>query len=192
MPEGNEKKQIDIATLESEFANFLEEKGYDLSAVPEQELEVEVNRDSDVPTKQKPIRTISEKLNEREWNFDIYTDTRRIVPGLVVYIIEQVAPTIKIPYVTYKPAPRIITEIQDNSGVNNGAVFFTYSHKITEPAPAYNSEKTPRQVVSVSEVIYSPLTKDHAEYICKLLNLQSKQFYVKNIKNVAQQNMMQR
>ena len=180
----NGQKQLNSASLESEFMEFLEEKGYDLSVVSEIEQELDINDGSYTPVKQKPIRAISEKLNDREWGFTVYTDTRKILPGLVVYIVEQIAPTTKTPYVTYKPAPRIITEIQDN-GANNGAVFFTYSHKITEPTPAYTSDAMPRQVVGVAEVIYSPLTKDHATYICKLLNLQSKQTYMKNIRSVA-------
>lgn len=188
----NGQKQIDSDTLESEFRDFLEQKGYDVSALLEMVQDVDVNDGSYTPVKQKPIRRISEKLNEREWNFEIYTDTRRILVGFVVYIIEQIAPTEKIPYVTYKPAPRIITEIQDN-GVNNGTVFFTYSHKITAPAPTYNSDKhDSAKIVSEPEVIYSPLTKAHAEYVCKLLNLQSKQEYMKSIKNAKRQNLNQR
>ena len=177
----NGQKQLSVAEIESEFEKFLEEKGYDWSGAIEMEQDIDINDGSYTPVKQKPIRSISEKLNEREWGFEIYTDTRKILPGLVVYIIEQIAPNEKIPYATYKPAPRIITEIQDN-GANNGAVFFTYSHKITAPMPAYSEKlKGVRQVVSESQVIYSPLTKDHAAYICKLLNLQSRQMYMKEI-----------
>ena len=181
MPEQKEKKPLDMATVESEFIEFLEEKGYDLSAKIEMEQDIDTNDASYVPTKQKPIRKISEELNEREWDFDVFLDTRKIMPGMVVYVIEQIAPTEKIPYVTYKPVPRIITEVQDN-GVNNGTLFLTYYHKVVS-VPTYNpSQNKVPQVISESEIIYSPLTKAYAEYICKLLNLQSKQTYKQYVK----------
>ena len=185
MPEEKDKKQLDMATIESEFMDFLEEKGYDLSAKIEMEQDFDTQENSYAPTKQKPIRKISEDLNDREWDFDVFLDTRKIMPGMVVYTIESIAPTEKTRYVTYKPAPRIITEIQDN-GVNNGTLFLTYSHEVMS-IPTYRAiqNKEP-QVVSKTEVIYSPLTKSHAEYICKLLNLQSKQMYKQYVKAANQ------
>ena len=41
--------------------------------------------------------------------------------------------------------------------------------------------------MSEDEVIYSPLTKEHADYICLLLNIQSKQVYTKYLKEKAKQ-----
>lgn len=184
----NMAKQSDFETLESEFR----EKGLDVSALLEMGQDIDVDDGSHMPVKQKQIRKISEELNDYSWDFEIYTDTRKILPGLVVYVIEQIAPTEKTPYVKYKPAARIITEIQDN-GVNNGTLFFTYVHEIKAPAPTYNAGNLKsREVVSHPEIIYSPLTKAHAEYVCNLLNLQSKQEYMKSIKNAKRQNLNQR
>jgi len=174
MPKQKEKKKVSPEIISEEFEKFLKKKGYDLSV--KAEVEEEPSR---VPLHRKRIRKISEDLNSQEWGFEIFTDTTMMVPGLVVYVIEEVEPTDKKPYVTYKPAPRIITEIHDN-GVNKGTMFLTYVHRVSTK-PDFNKRRD-EQVIADKELIYSPLTKPHAEYICKLLNLQSKQTYLQNVK----------
>ncbi len=181
MPAQDGKKTLDLTTLESEFEEFLEEKGYNLDAKIDMEQDLDTNDAAYVPVKRKPIRKISEELNERAWDFDIYADTRRIMPGMVVYVVEHIAPTEKIPYVTYRPSARIITEVQDN-GVNNGTVFLTYCPKVVSVPTYHSAQHSEPQIISEHEVIYSPLLKDHAKYICKLLNLQSKQMYREYVK----------
>ena len=133
------------------------------------------------------ITKISEDLNNLPWDFTLYTDTTKLLPGFIVYIVGKREPTKEKPYVTYKPEPRVITSIHD-SGVNGGTVFFTYSHSVIKPQSITKGEKD-FQIISEDGVIYSPLTKGHAEYICKLLNLQSKRLYEKDLlKIVNQQN----
>ena len=137
-------------------------------------------------TKKKRIGKISEKLNDDEslWGFNIFADSRQMLPGMVVYVIDKIEPTDAVPYVTYKPAMRIITEIQDN-GVNNGTVFLSYTHKIAPISTYHSVQHNKPRVVSENDVIYSPLTKEHAEYVCKLLNLQSKQMYMAALKQTT-------
>ena len=133
------------------------------------------------------ITKLSEELNDVAWGFSFYADTTKLLPGVIVYVVGKRPPTKDKPYVTYKPEPRVITSIHD-SGVNGGTVFFTYSHEIVKPQSITKSDKD-FQVISEEDVVYSPLTKGHAEYICKLLNLQSKRLYEKNLlKIVNQQN----
>ena len=109
----------------------------------------------------------------------MYTDTTKLLPGFIVYVVGKREPTKDKPYITYKPEPRVIASIHD-SGVNGGTVFFTYSHRVVKPQSITKNE-TDFQVIAEEDVIYSPLTKGHAEYICKLLNLQSKRLYEKNL-----------
>ena len=125
------------------------------------------------------ITKISEELNKVKWDFTLYMDTTKLLPGFIVYVIGKRPPTAEKPYITYKPEPRVVSSIHD-SGINGGTVFFTYSHRIEKPQSITKSE-TDFTVVSEEDVIYSPLTKGHAEYICKLLNLQSKRLYEKNL-----------
>ena len=125
------------------------------------------------------ITKISEDLNNLKWDFTLYMDTTKLLPGFIVYVIGKRPPTAEKPYITYKPEPRVVSSIHD-SGINGGTVFFTYSHRIEKPQSITKSE-TDFTVVSEEDVIYSPLTKGHAEYICKLLNLQSKRLYEKNL-----------
>ena len=133
------------------------------------------------------VTKLSEEINEAPWawNFIAYTDTTKLMPGMIVYIIGQRAPTDEKPYITYKPEPRVISSIHD-SGVNGGTVFFTYSHRI-EKSQSYTRGKFDFKVVADEDVIYSPLTKGHAEFICRLLNLQSKRLYDKNLLKMQQQ-----
>ena len=51
-----------------------------------------------------------------------------IVPGTSVYTIEQVPPTQKRPYVTYKPAMRIVTAVQGD-GTGEVALVLAYNPK---------------------------------------------------------------
>lgn len=131
------------------------------------------------------VTKISEELNNCSWDFNIYVDTTKLLPGFIVYVIGKRTPNKEIPYITYKPEPRVITSIHD-SGVNGGTVFFTYSHQVVKPQSITKSE-TDFQVIAEEDVIYSPLTKGHAEYICKLLNLQSKRLYEKNLLKITNQ-----
>lgn len=168
----------DPDTFEDEFARYLQDQGYPLKSG-----ELSFNMESRVKKIPKKITKISEELNEYEWDFPIFTDTTKMLPGFVCYVVVQVAPTDKKPYVTYKPAARVITQIHD-SGVNQGTTFFTYSHQVVR-----TFIDTKPTVISEEEVIYSPLTKEHAEYMCKLLNAQSKKLYKECLK---QQNTMSR
>ncbi len=132
------------------------------------------------------ITKLSEELNEIVWRIPVYTDTTKLLPGYIVYIIGKRKPTKEKPYVTYKPEPRVISYIHDN-GVNGGTTFFTFSHRI-EKSQSITKDETDFQVVSEEDVIYSPHTKFMAEYICKLYNLQSKRLYVKELLKLANQN----
>ena len=131
------------------------------------------------------ITKISETLNDSRWEFDLYTDTTKLLPGFIVYIVGKRAPTKETPYVTYKPEPRVIVSIHD-SGVNGGTMFFTYSHNV-ERAPVFAKGNQEFQITSEEDTIYSPLTHGHAEYICKLLNLQSKRLYEKQLLKISNQ-----
>ncbi|MFQ6695789.1 MAG: hypothetical protein ACLRFF_04435 [Alphaproteobacteria bacterium] len=131
------------------------------------------------------VTKLSEELNDAAWNFPVYADTTKLLPGYIVYIIGERPPTAEKPYVTYKPEPRVVSSIHD-SGVNGGTTFFTFSHRIVKPQSITKGEKD-FQVISEEDVIYSPLTKAHAEYICKLLNLQSKRLYEKNLLKITNQ-----
>ena len=94
------------------------------------------------------------------------------------------APTRTKPFVTYRPSPRIITQIHDN-GVKGGTIFLTYEHKFVQHMNFNNTEKGYGQVISETEVLYSPLTKEQADYICNLLNAQSKILYKQKMKEIV-------
>jgi hypothetical protein len=132
------------------------------------------------------VTKLSEDINEAPWawNFIGYKDTTQLVPGMIVYVVGQRAPTDEKPYITYKPEPRVISSIHD-SGVNGGTVFFTYSHRIEKPQ-SYTRGKFDFKVVADEDVIYTPLTYDHAKLICRLLNLQSKRLYDKHLLKMQQ------
>lgn len=126
------------------------------------------------------VTKLSEELNGSDWDFPIYTDTTKLLPGFIVYVVGKRAPTKEKPYVTYKPEPRVVSSIHD-SGVNGGTVFFTYTHQIVKQPCFSNKKEIDFQVIAEEDTINSPLTKGHAEYICKLLNLQSKRLYEKQL-----------
>lgn len=131
------------------------------------------------------VTKLTEDLNDGNWNFPIYTDTTKLLPGFIVYVVGKRAPTAEKPYVTYKPEPRVVSSIHD-SGVNGGTVFFTFTHEVTKPV-SMKKDKNDFQIVSEEDVINSPLTKGHAEYICNLLNLQSKRLYEKQLAKIKNQ-----
>ena len=166
----------DMVSFQADFIEYLQEEGYDLESYEGMEIATEgaltkEAEKADKKIKFPTIRSISEKLN-KNWGFSIFSDTTVILPGLIVYVVDKVEPTDKIPYTTYKPAPRIVVSVHNN-GVNGGTVFITYEHKLNRETNFQQNYK----IVSEYEVIYSPLTKTHAEYICRLLNFQSKQAY---------------
>ena len=131
------------------------------------------------------VTKLSEDLNDYNWNFFRWGDTTALAPGVIVYVLGKRGPTKEKPYVTYKPEPRVITSIHDN-GVNGGTMFFTYTHEIVR-SQSIIKDANEFQVVSREDVIYSPLTKAHAERLCKLLNLQSKRLYEKNLLKIKNQ-----
>ena len=179
-----EDPDFDIDKFQDELIQYLRNKGYDFdgidaSVVSEGDVAPEDEEGDVLP---KRITKISGSLNEYARELRVFVDTTRMMPGLVCYTIEKIAPTDKIPYVTYKPMPRVITQIHD-SGVNGGTIFFTYNHRFTNNNAFENSH----YVLSEEEVVYSPLTKEHADYICRLLNIQSKHFYITQMKKLAKQ-----
>lgn len=127
---------------------------------------------------------ISEKTNEMNWPFDMYIDTTKLIPGFVIYIISKQKPTKQRPWTVYKYEPRVITSIHD-SGVNGGTVFFTFSHEIVQPLslPGGKNENE-FQIISDEDSIYSPLTKEHAQFICAELNSQSRSLYLSHLAKI--------
>lgn len=175
---------FDIENFQNEFIKFLKAKNYDFAGVeaslmPSESAEIEGGGILQVL---KKTRRVSENLNDLTKELSVFVDTTKMMPGLVCYVIEKIAPTSKKPYVTYRPVPRVITQVHD-SGVNGGTIFFTYNHKVST-LQNFNGAS---YIVSEDEVIYSPLTKEHADYICTLLNIQSKQVYTKYLKEKAKQ-----
>ena len=169
---------IDIIEFQNEFIKYLKAKNYDFEGVEARLTQVEDSEN--VLDSLKKVNKVTEELNGLAPILDRWTDTTQMIPGLICYVIEKVAPTNKTPYVTYRPTPRVITAVHD-SGVNGGTIFFTYNHKVAK-SQTFNGEYT---IISEEEAIYSPLTKEHADYICKLLNIQSKQVYAKHMKELA-------
>lgn len=131
---------------------------------------------------------ISEKINDMLDNIDMYIDTTKLAPGLVIYTITQQKPTEQRPWTVYKYEPRVITSIHD-SGVNGGTVFFTYSHQFVNHLSFYGKKnKDDFKVVSNEESIYSPLTREHAQLICAELNTQSRSLYLSHLAKVNGKN----
>ncbi len=177
-----EDPNFDLDKFQAEFTQYLKDKNYTFKAIDTSLIPVENLNDGNVLTSLKNVRKITEDLNDNVTELSVFLDTTKMMPGLVCYVVEKIAPTQKKPYVTYRPTPRVITSIHDN-GVNGGTIFFTYNHKLSK---SQNFEGV-YSVVSEEEAIYSPLTKEHADYICKLLNIQSKQVYIKHMKELAKQ-----
>ena len=181
------KKQVSSEVLEA-VKKYLMETEAGISPESDEYVDEE-GEDTNPNEKLKPIRKISEDLNDdaKRWaSFTVYGDTRQIKPGAVVYVVEKIEPNEKTPWVTYRPAERIITEVQDN-GVNNGTVFLSYAPKVASVSTYYTPQHNAPQIISEHDVIYSPLTKAHAEFVCKLLNLQSKTMYKKYVAQLSKQ-----
>lgn len=172
---------FDIEKFQNEFIAFLKAKNYDFAGVEASLVPGDFAENTGRATLQalRNVRKVTEDLNDLPQELSVFADTTKMMPGLVCYVIGKIAPTAKKPYVTYRPVPRVITQVHD-SGVNGGTIFFTYNHKIST-LQNFNGVS---YVVSEDEVIYSPLTKEHADYICKLLNIQSKQVYTKYLKEM--------
>lgn len=117
--------------------------------------------------------------NEKDLeSLPVYIDTSTMLPGLLVYTIEEIKPSREIPYSTFRVVPRVIVEVY-NSGVNQGITLMSYEPSL-EKEIGFHKEgkyKVKSKVVS----FYSPLTKEQAEYICKNLNEQHKNFYIKMV-----------
>ncbi len=173
---------FDIENFQAEFTQYLKEQNYTFEAIDASLIPSEDSQEKGILESLKKIRKVTEDLNDNVTELSVFVDTTKMMPGLVCYVIEKVAPTQKKPYVTYRPTPRVITQVHD-SGVNGGTIFFTYNHKIAKNQSFNGISYT----VSEDEVIYSPLTKEHADYICLLLNIQSKQVYTKYLKEKAKQ-----
>lgn len=164
----------DKEKFQFELNQYLKDKGYFFDRV---EVNFSDKGKKSAETRlPKRITKISEDLNFYAKGLDIFTDTTEMIPGLICYTIEKIGPTDKVPYVRYRPVPRVITQVHD-SGVNGGTIFFSYNHTFLKSMDFY-SEKTGK-VFSDETVIYSPLTEQQANYICKLLNTQSRLYYQK-------------
>jgi len=139
------------------------------------------NKEKPVEVKKLPknIQKISEDLNDCIEGIEIFLHTTDMTPGLICYTIEKIAPNDKKPYVTYRPTPRVITQVHEN-GANGGTIILTYSHKFVKSVD-FNGGKTGK-VDSEVEALYTPLTKEHALYVCKILNVQSRLYYMQQIK----------
>lgn len=178
-----EKKPLTFEEMQKEFIQFLDEKGYDMNGLSGLENEEDIKTK---PFKRKKIKKISEDLNGVSWNFPVYADTTKLLPGFVVYVIEKIDSK---PYDKFKPVAKVITEIHDN-GVNHGQFFLTYNHEfIKNPdfkgyKPKGKTKEKEYIVVSKEEEFFSPLTKEQATYMCDLLNFQAKQAYVQGINKI--------
>ena len=180
MPDDEEKQQDNnVDVVVADFLENLRSMGVPVKDV---RIDLEDNKPRFLP-KPKRITKLSERLNDWQWDFEMYTDTTQLVPGLVIYVIDTIAPTDKRPYVTYRPSPRVIAEIRD-SGVNNGTSFFVYNHNVVQKPEFKTLHKF--NVVSELEIVYSPLTKGHAAYLCKLFNFQSRKTYLEYAKQMKE------
>lgn len=186
---GTNLDDLDTDKFQSDFLQYLKDKNYDLAGVGASVVPVESPGDDDeedVLSSLKNVHKITEDLNKYVHKLTVFVDTTKMMPGLVCYAIEKVAPNDKKPYVTYRSTPRVISQIHDN-GVNGGTIFFTYNHKVEKNQSFTGSSYT----TSEDQAIYSPLTKEHADYICKLLNIQSKQVYEKHMRELAKQKQLE-
>ena len=184
---GPENPITDIEEFKSKLIKYLQDKDYHFEGMSVTGVNVDENgNEEDMPIKlPKNLRTINENLNKLAKELTVFVDTTNMGPGLVCHTIEKIDPTPQKPYVTYKSTPRVITQVHD-SGVNGGTIFFSYKHKFIKSDPLKNDYN----VISEDEIIYSPLTKQQAVYICDLLNLQSKLLYEEKLKEIAKQNKL--
>lgn len=179
---GVSAENLNSEKFQDDFIQYLKNQNYDCEGMrvfankKDAEEQEEVDEVKKLPTN---ITKISEDLNDCINGIEIFSHTINMTPGLICFTIEKIASTDKKPYVTYRPTPRVITQVHEN-GVNGGTIFLTYSHKLMKSSD-FNGEKTAR-VVSEDEAIYTPLTKEHALYVCKILNAQSRLFYIQQMK----------
>lgn len=157
-----------------------------LQQIQEPREEIKFHADEDGILYLDNSTKISEQLNDLFCNFIVYSDTTKLLPGVIIYVVGKREPTEKRPWTVYKYEPRVITSIHD-SGVNGGTVFFTYSHDIVK-SQALGKSKDDFMVVSTEDAIYSPLTKGHAQFICAALNTQSRSLYYSKLAKIQQQN----
>ena len=179
------KLDVDLAELQADFVQYLKAKGYssaDKIAKVSYVNSMGRMRHAKKFNMSKKIPYISERLNYNIGEITMFVDTRKIDPGLVCYTIEKIEPTASRPWVKYVPSARIIAQIHD-SGVNGGTMFLSYKHKVVRTGQFENAP----QIVSEDDVFYSPLTKEHALYVCKLLNVQSKNEYIKEMKRLMKE-----
>ncbi len=175
-------ENFDSEKFRAAFMQYLIDKNYDCEGVNTQAFLSNSKSGEDVvKAKKLPVRVqkISEDLNDCLNGLEIFSHTTNMAPGLVCYTIEKIAPNDKKPYVTYRPTPRVITQVHEN-GANGGTIFLTYSHKLMKSSD-FNGQKNAK-VVSEDEALYTPLTKEHALYVCKILNAQSRIFYNQQMK----------
>ena len=173
---------IDLDKFQDDFKQYLESKNYECENITLEAQHMNLAANPEKSEKLKlpgSIDKISEDLNIYTNGMDVFVDTTSMTPGLVCYTIKKIAPTSKKPYVTYKPEPRVITQVHDN-GVNGGTIFLTCAHKVVKSAD-FNGRKD-TIVVSEDEALYTPLTKEQAIYVCKILNAQSRIFYTQQMK----------
>lgn len=169
--------------------------------MPDVKKEVSKNRENKLKKEKQKKKKKSEKLEEDEEHivfqpldeadaafaeqFKLYDPlkihARLIVPGTSVYTIEQVPPTQKRPYVTYKPAMRIVTAVQGD-GTGEVALVLAYNPKFEIADNLFDKKKY--CVKAQEEVIYSPLRFVHAKCICAELNAQSRQCYKENMRKI--------
>jgi hypothetical protein len=175
-----EDPDFDMNEFQNHFMQYLKDKNYSFAGVEARLMDPDsLNSAGKSNILPKNIRKISDEYNICISNVYAFEDTTQIKPGMVVYVVTKIDPNRKKPWVTYKPTPRIITQVHD-SGVNGGTIFFTYDHNFIEtPLNGF------RSVVSEDHVIYSPLTRQHADYICTLLNAQSRILYRHKMKKLA-------
>lgn len=170
-----EDPKFDINQFQNKFIQYLKDKNYSFEGVEARLMDVQ---DCMIP---KNIRKISEKLNEYVFKWPVYTNTTTIRPGMIVYTIDQIQPTVKKPWVSYVSTPRIITQVHDN-GVNGGTVFLTYDHKFVRTMDF--GETQPYKVVSEDRAIYTPYTKEVGDGVCAFLNAQSRILYRQKMKKL--------
>lgn len=178
-------EDFDSEKFNSDFKQYLIDNNYDCEGLAMRANLINPGTENEeqepVEIKKLPrnIRKISEDLNDCIEGLEIFSRTTNMTPGLVCYTIEKIAPNDKRHYVTYRPSPRVITQVHEN-GANGGTIILTYSHKFVKSVD-FNGRKTGK-VISEDEALYTPLTKEHALYVCKVLNAQSKLFYIQQMK----------
>jgi len=180
---GITSENFDSEKFQTDFMQYLKDKNYDCEGLEAKVGLVNPEEKNEEPVEEKKlprnIQKISEDLNDCIDELEIFVHTTNMTPGLVCYTIEKIAPNPKKPYVTYCPAPRVIVQVHEN-GVNGGTIIMSYAHKFVKSVD-FNDQKTAK-VVSEDEALYTPLTKEHAIYVCKILNAQSRLFYMKQMK----------